>query len=364
MSSSPRISRRTAIRGAVLVGVGAAAAGGTVLTSNLAHADAARPTIASCAEWGARSPRGLTQLTNNPNKIVIHHTATSNSAGTTKQDAYNLAYQIQGWHMNPPNNWADSGQHFTISRGGYVMEGRHTSLQHLDDGRGMVQGAHAPGANSNGIGIENEGLFTSTLPPEALWNSLVDFCAYICSQYNIPATEIFGHRDYVATACPGDALYAKLPQLRTEVKAKLDGGGGDPPDFSVIVDNTAGDFGASESWGTSTYSSQKHGSDYRFAQPEAVSDAAYFRANIPAAGNYKIETWYPADAGYNAATPFIIYTANGNQTVKVDQRTGGGKWVSLGTHALTAGNKSVVAVSRWAGGSGYVIADAIRVTSA
>ncbi|HIW64601.1 MAG TPA: N-acetylmuramoyl-L-alanine amidase [Candidatus Stackebrandtia excrementipullorum] len=363
MSTSPRISRRNAIRGAVLVGVGAAAGGGALLTTNVAQADVARPTIAGTAEWGARAPRGLTQLPNNANKIVIHHTASSNTTGTTQQDAYNLAYQIQGWHMDPPRNWADSGQHFTISRGGYIMEGRHTSLQHLDDGNGMVQGAHAPGANTDGIGIENEGTFTSILPPDELWNSMVDFCAYVCVQYGIPATEIYGHRDFVATACPGDALYAKLPQLREEVQAKLDGGG-DPPGFSVIVDNTSEGFTAGAAWATSTYSDNKHGADYKFADPADEPDEAKFAVEIPADGEYKVETWYPSVAGYNTATPFIVYAASGAETVVLNQATGGGRWVDLGTHTLTAGTHDVVGVSRQTGEAGYVIADAVRVSEA
>ena len=361
MSSSHRISRRNAIRGAVLVGVGAAAGGSTLLAANVAAADVVRPTIHSTADWGARPPRGLTQLPNNPNKIVIHHTASSNSTGTTLQDAYDLAYQIQGWHMNPPNNWADSGQHFTISRGGHVLEGRHTSLRHLDDGSGMVQGAHAPGANTDGIGIENEGLYTSILPPDELWASMVEFCAYICSQYGIPATEIYGHRDFVATACPGDALYAKLGQLRDEVQAKLDGGG-DPPGFSVIVDNGSAGFSAGPAWGTSTYAGNKHGADYKFADPAGEPDEARFAVEIPADGDYKVETWYPSVNGYNTATPFIVYTAGGEKTTVLDQSSGGGRWVDLGTHALSAGRRDVVGVSRQTDAAGYVIADAIRVS--
>ncbi|GAA4902031.1 N-acetylmuramoyl-L-alanine amidase [Stackebrandtia albiflava] len=363
MSESPRVSRRSALRGAVVLGVGAAAGGGAVLTPTAAQAAVPRPTIASTSDWGARRPGSLTQLSNDPDKIVIHHTASANSNDFSLQHAYDLAYTIQGWHMNE-NNWSDSGQHFTISRGGHIMEGRHTSLRHLLDGDGMVQGAHAPGANTSGIGIENEGLYTSVLPTTQLWNSMVTFCAYICQQYGIRSSQIFGHRDFSATACPGNALYARLPQLRSEVQAKLDGGGGDPPDFQVVVDNGGSGFGASDNWGTSTYSSQRHGADYRFADPQTVSDAAYFRADIPAAGNYKIETWYPANAGYNSATPYVIYASDGNRTVHVDQRSNGGRWVSLGTFPLAAGNRSVVAVSRWTGTTGYVIADAVRISSA
>ncbi|MEV8607806.1 hypothetical protein AB0383_07670 [Amycolatopsis sp. NPDC051373] len=47
------------------------------------------------------------------------------------------------------------------------------------------------------------------------------FIAYVCEQYGIPVEEIKGHRDYYNTECPGDKLYAKLPQLRAEVAGLL-----------------------------------------------------------------------------------------------------------------------------------------------
>ncbi|MEV0810585.1 N-acetylmuramoyl-L-alanine amidase [Micromonospora sp. NPDC050200] len=136
-----------------------------------------------------------------------------------------------------------------------------------------------------------------------------------------------------------------------------------PPTYSTIVDNTtAGRFTASANWGTSTYSAQRYGADYRYANPVLASDAAWFKVNIPAAGNYRIDVWHPADPGYNSATPHVIVTAAGNQTVNVDQRTNGGAWRSIGTFNLAAGDRDLVGVSRWTSAAGYVIADAVRVT--
>ncbi|MQA26635.1 MAG: hypothetical protein GEU94_14480 [Micromonosporaceae bacterium] len=140
----------------------------------------------------------------------------------------------------------------------------------------------------------------------------------------------------------------------------LQSGGGS---FTTTVDNTtAGRFTASGNWGVSTWSSLKHGADYRYANPVLASDAAWFKVNIPAAGNHRIEVWHPSDSGYNSATPHVVVTASGNQSVHVDQRTGGGAWRSIGTFSLAAGDRDLVAVSRWTNATGYVIADAIRVT--
>ncbi|MEV4412022.1 peptidoglycan DD-metalloendopeptidase family protein [Catellatospora sp. NPDC049609] len=134
---------------------------------------------------------------------------------------------------------------------------------------------------------------------------------------------------------------------------------------TVIVDNaTAGAFTASTNWGTSAWSAQRYGADYRFATPNTTgSDAAWFSATVAAAGAHTVEVWYPADAGYNDATPFVVATASGNQTVVVDQRANGGRWVSLGSFNLAAGTRNVVGVSRWTNGTGLIVADAVRITS-
>jgi hypothetical protein len=197
------------------------------------------------------------------------------------------------------------------------------------------------------------------VPPTSLWNPLVDLCAYICERYGLSASQIYGHRDFIATACPGDAFYAQLPALRTAVAAKLAGTA-----WSTIIDNSATGFRASGNWGISTVSAGRYGADYRYATPFAGSDAAYYTATLPSAGNYKVEAWYPASTGYNAATPFVLFGSAGNQTVTVNQQSGGGAWRTLATLAFAAGTRDVVAVSRWTSGTEYVIADAVRVTKA
>lgn len=132
---------------------------------------------------------------------------------------------------------------------------------------------------------------------------------------------------------------------------------------AIIVDNASSNFTASSNWGRSAWSSQRYGENYHFATPyTGGSDAAWFRATIPSTGSYRVEVWYPADSGYNNATPFVIVTTGGNVTVHVNQRTNGGRWVSLGNYQLAAGTRNVVGVSRWTNGTGYVIADAIRLT--
>lgn len=133
------------------------------------------------------------------------------------------------------------------------------------------------------------------------------------------------------------------------------------PHESIVDNATANRFTASSNWSTSSYNSQRYGADYRYATPEAVSDAAWYKVIVPAAGDYEVYTWYPSSSGYNSATPFVIVTTSGNVTKYVDQQTNGGTWVSLGIYTLDAGDYNVVGVSRWTSTSGYVIADAVKL---
>ncbi|MDA2805032.1 peptidoglycan recognition protein family protein [Nocardiopsis suaedae] len=212
------VSRRSALL------AGTAAAGG-VLFGGAAQAAAApspsaAPTVRTRAAWNARPPTNPAQVLNQaPTYIVVHHTATPNSTDYSLAAAYALSRSIQNHHMDS-NGWADTGQQLTISRGGHIMEGRNSSLPAITNGRHVV-GAHVANYNTRAVGIENQGIYTSVAPTTALYDALVATCAWLCSAYGRPTSAIIGHRDLNATACPGDRLYALLPQLRGDVGARL-----------------------------------------------------------------------------------------------------------------------------------------------
>lgn len=151
---------------------------------------------------------------------MVHHTDTANSADPSIDHAFGLSRWIQDFHMNT-RGWDDSGQQLTISRGGYVMEGRNRSLAAIRAGVN-VMGAQVLGHNDHTLGIENEGTYMTVAPPALLWSSLVAVCAWLCDLYELdPHTAISGHRDFNSTDCPGDMLYAMLPELRRSVAARL-----------------------------------------------------------------------------------------------------------------------------------------------
>jgi hypothetical protein len=179
------------------------------------------PPFIDCAGWGARTPSApVPVLDQPPVKILVHHTATPNVADLSRGAAERLARGIQNFHMDQ-RGWIDSGQHLTISRGGFVLEGRHRTLEVLAGGRQQVEAAHCTGQNTVSIGIENEGTYIDTDPPPELWHRLRQTCAHLCARYGIVPTAIYGHRDFKDTACPGDRLYGLLPRLREEVGGML-----------------------------------------------------------------------------------------------------------------------------------------------
>lgn len=218
------MARRAVLQG----GIGLAISGALGVFRALPAFGVTAPRIYSCTEWSARPPSSpITVLDSRPNKVIVHHTAGANSTDLSLSHAFSLARSIQDYHMDH-NGWIDSGQQFTISRGGYILEGRHRSLEVLTGGTRHVVGAHTSGQNTTAVGIENEGTYITASPTTALWSSLVNQVAYICQKYAIPASQIFGHRDYNNTECPGDRLYSMLPQLRDQVATLL--GQPNPPD--------------------------------------------------------------------------------------------------------------------------------------
>ncbi|MPY99681.1 MAG: N-acetylmuramoyl-L-alanine amidase [Actinophytocola sp.] len=223
MTMAPGFRRRT------LLGAGLAATVTGGLTARTAHAVSSgssghitEPTIYGTSAWGARPPsEDIVVVDRPPRYIVVHHTVNpGNTDDISREHAFEISRAIQSFHMNS-NGWIDTGQQFTISRGGHITEGRHRSLEILREGTRHVEGTNVADNNSRVIGIENEGLYTEEDVPDMLWDSLTDLVTYMAYQYDVPPQLITGHRDFNSTQCPGDVLYERLVELRGTVAARL-----------------------------------------------------------------------------------------------------------------------------------------------
>lgn len=273
----------------------------------------------------------------NIDRVVIHVTQGS-YAGTIS------------WFQNPSANVSAH----------YVVKSSNGAITQMVRDKDVAWHAGNSSYNNRSIGIEHEGFVDdASWFTDAMYRASAALTRHLCDRYGIPKTRtgIVGHNEVPGATHTDPGRHWNWTTYMNYVT------GGGTPSWTTTVDNaTSGQFTAGSSWGTSAFSSQRHGADYRFAEPVEASDAAWYSANIPSAGTYRVEVWYPADPGYNSSTPYIVATSSGNQTVYVDQRSGGGAWRSIGTFSLTAGNKNVVGVSRWTSGTGYVIADAVRIS--
>jgi len=273
-----------------------------------------------------------------PINYVIIHTAQGSYSGTIS------------WFQNPNANVSAH----------YVIRSSDGAVTQMVRDKDIAWHAGNWTYNTQSIGIEHEGYVNdASWYTDAMYRSSAALTKYMCDKYGIPKdrTHIIGHNQV-----PGATHTDPGPNWNWTYYMQLINGS-NPPSWSTIVDNTtSGRFTASANWGTSTYSSQRYGTNYRFANPEPVSDAAWYKVNIPETATYRVEVWYAANAGYNDATPYVVVTPSGNQVVHVNQRINGGKWVSIGTFTLAAGDSNKVGVSRWTNGTGYVIADAVRIS--
>ncbi|MEO3751342.1 peptidoglycan recognition family protein [Streptomyces sp. B6B3] len=208
-----------AAAGVTAAGVAGAALPGTAGAAPTAAAP--QPQIDGTEVWGARPPAGTIDILDyTPSMIIIHHAVSANTNDFSQTQAHAHARWVQNLHMDD-NGWSDTGYNFVVSRGGWITEGRHRSLETLLGGTSFVFGAHTSGQNTNGIGICNEGAYhDGAVPPTEQWDSVVALCAYACQQYGIPPTELYGHMDFGATLCPG-IFHDMLPQLREEVAAAM-----------------------------------------------------------------------------------------------------------------------------------------------
>lgn len=135
------------------------------------------------------------------NNIVIHHSASGRD--TTSVD------MIRTWHKN--KGYADIGYHYIITGDGKLHVGRPADQV----------GAHAYGRNKDTLGICLTGDFNTELPSKLQMDTLIQLVATLAKRHKLNPQAVIGHRDTIATACPGNLLYNRLPELREKIKKYL-----------------------------------------------------------------------------------------------------------------------------------------------
>lgn len=146
-------------------------------------------------------------------KIVVHHTVTSGGDNPLAE------LQAIYYYHAVVRGWGDIGYNYLIDKFGNVYEGRY--------GGPDVIGGHTYGYNTGSVGIGNLGDYSAQPPSAAMLAANAQLAAWIanCSYFHPEGSDFFkdmttpniaGHREYAATACPGDALNAQLPAIRAQ----------------------------------------------------------------------------------------------------------------------------------------------------
>jgi len=163
-----------------------------------------------------------------PKRITLHHTAlrgapSVNASQAQEAERMRLIYNSHVFG----NGWSDIGYHFIVMPSGRVYSARAEQRR----------GAHDQ--INDGLGISFDGIFTSATISNQQFQAAVNLCTQLARRYgfrnvvnpvptpttfgtrNLPL--ILGHRDRVATQCPGTegGRTIRMPEIRQSVQARL-----------------------------------------------------------------------------------------------------------------------------------------------
>jgi RHS repeat-associated protein len=119
---------------------------------------------------------------------------------------------------------------------------------------------------------------------------------------------------------------------------------------NVIVDNVA----MTPGWIVKT-SNKDYGSDYLYSEGGSGDTVRWIPMLGP--GDYEVYVWYVRNRKYSDSVPYTVSHDGHNETVTVDQSTGGGGWLLIGGYYFNGDGSEYVEVSD---ATGKTTADAVR----
>ncbi len=152
-----------------------------------------KPEMIARADWDAIDSRPYPSQ--EPVRFTLHHSAVE--VGPDTDFARHLR-NIQVWGMGEARNWADIPYHFIIDPEGTVYEGRDPRTVGESNTDYEIEGH---------LQINLMGNFNRHPVPEEQFRALVALLAWCVDEFGIDPVTLRGHRDFAATACPGEDLY-------------------------------------------------------------------------------------------------------------------------------------------------------------
>lgn len=193
---------------------------------------APRPALRSRRDWGADESlrEGRPVMCRTIQQVHVHHTASGNDY--SRSDVPGLIRGFYRYHTQSLG-WSDLGYNFLVDRFGRTWVGRAGG-----PGR-PVRGAHTLGFNHTSVGVAVIGNFEGHRVPDRVVRALVRLAAWKLDAYGrkprgtarvyskgsdrfgtgwVELKVIDGHRDTNQTACPGQELYERLPEIRRRAR--------------------------------------------------------------------------------------------------------------------------------------------------
>lgn len=168
------------------------------------------------SQWGARPPSGDRNPLNGKGKGVALHWEGPEMGTRPHSECDNLMRSIQAYHMDT-QGWSDIAYNLCACAHGYIFEARGKGLGCCANGDYDANRDYPAVCALVG---END-----PQPPE-LDRAISDAVAMLRS-WGVGST-LKGHRDFVSTSCPGNAIYNKMKS--GAYGGGSTGGGGGPLD--------------------------------------------------------------------------------------------------------------------------------------
>ena len=101
-----------------------------------------------------------------------------------------------------------------------------------------------------------------------------------------------------------------------------------------------------------------HGADRAVAEAGSDAKKATFTLKVPTNNDYGVYAWWTADKNNASSARFVIESASGSHTEKVDETKEGGMWIKLGDFEMKKGERTVQV---YPSGDADVVADAVAI---
>jgi N-acetylmuramoyl-L-alanine amidase len=223
-----------------LVDPGTSDADASVTAQPMSTAGAAvtQPAILTRAQWGADESlrNGFAGYGETIKAGFVHHT--TGASDYTSAEVPALIRSIYAYHTQTLG-WSDIGYNFLVDRFGRLFEGRWGGMDR------PVIGAHTGGFNTNTVGVAALGDHETSTVPAAVMTGFGQLLGWKLGLHGAdpygrvtltsgggdsnryPAGQtvefnvISGHRDASYTLCPGQHLYPRLSEIRSEAAASI-----------------------------------------------------------------------------------------------------------------------------------------------